>query len=363
LSESGFIVVSPIRGEEVERASIEGIVRRAGDFSSAPVGGRIPFAPPDRSPGAAPGRLNMKPLFVLALSTLALFSGCASDFQFEEIEVQVRCAGPDAAAGVLLVERGIYGGSSEFAATDALRSILQGRRQLPPEGGFLSMDFDAEQKKSESEGLSQVDDEERKLLDLARGFRVEKAGLFEDEKGRLCLYQFWTFEDPKRLLAWLDEKTNKDVIERTESNKPRSSDFPYLDEASRSRALARARANGSWLRIENGGLVIDLPISRECAAKCATDLIQKEDVRSDFGPFVTLATSLEISEERTLLEYRPGSSGWLGPWISDFKNQGNGRLHAWIKSGALPIGSPPDLAKLDEILRLRESLKSSSKQR
>lgn len=298
---------------------------------------------------------------VLASATVAFLSGCASDFQFDEMEVQFRCAAPDTTAGVLIVEKGIHGGSGERAVTEALRTILEGRRRFPPEGGFISLDLDDADKKSAAGSGPQPDEIDRKFVELGHGFRVEKTGLFEDEKGRLCLYQFWTLEDPGRVVAWLNEQTNVRFIEQAGSNRPSTDDFPYLDEESRTRALARARAGGRWIRFEDGGLVCDLPITRACAAKCAADLVEKEDLRKDFGPFLTQASSLEISEERTLLRYRPSSSGWFGPWRTEFENHGDDRLHAWIKAGALPIGSPPDLRELEKILGIRDLLKSSPK--
>jgi len=303
----------------------------------------------------------MFPRSLIALSTACVLAACSSDFRFEEIELQVRCGPPGSTAGILLVEKGLHGESGEGTATDALRSILQGRRRFPPDGGFLSMDFDELERKFHPGSEKKPDEFDRDVRDLAHGFRVEKTGLFEDEKGRLCLYQFWTVEDPAGLVRWFDDQTNKDLLQRVESGRQTRSDFPYLDDRSRSRALERARAGGSWIRLEERGIVFDLPITRECAAKCAADLVDKEQTRKDFGPFVSKASSIEIGDERTLLRYLPGPSGWLGPWSTVLEQGGDGRLQAWIKAGALPIGAPPDLRELERILGLRESLKNEPK--
>ncbi len=296
---------------------------------------------------------------VLALAALALLSGCASDFQFDEMEVQIRWVAPGTAAGVLVVEKGLRG--DETKATEALRSILQGRRRFPPDGGFISLDVDdAETKAAEDPNLG---DDDRTLLELGRELRVEKTGLFEDERGRLCVYQFWTIEHPSRLLAWANGEESKSWIAHGATGDPASPTFPYLDEESRTRALARARAGGSWLRLEDGDFVFDLPITRACAARCVAEIVEKDDVRKNYGPFLTQAASLEISEERTLLRYRPAASGWFGPWSETLETETHGedRLHAWIKAGALPIGAPPGLLELEGILRVRESLKNPPK--
>jgi hypothetical protein len=301
------------------------------------------------------------PRLVLALSASALLSACSSDFGFETVEVQVRCTSPDGPVGVLFVEKGIHGGTSEGSATLALRSILEGRRRFPPDGGFLSIDFDELERESASERGSKTSDDDRNLLEVARGLRVEKTGLFQDDKGRLCLYQLWTLEDPGHALRFLNENWNRDLIREAESGRPSEARFPLLDEASRARALARARSGEGWIRFEDGGFVLELPITRECAAKCAAELLEKEQSRANYGPFLAQATSLEVGEERTLLRYLPGPSGWLGPWSTELEKQGDRRLQTWIQAGALPIGPPPDLRELEKILRNRQELRGFRK--
>jgi hypothetical protein len=310
--------------------------------------------------------IAVRPVVALALVLETFTPACFPPPSYESLrfEMHARCSSAGDEIDLLVLERGIHRGSKDVTpAHEALANAVAGRRILPPEGGWLSIDFDKEEKELANElaGLpdSVIDSDEsyrdaRDRLELVRSVHVERTGLFLDESGRLSLYQLWRITKPEVLLEWMNRAINQSLVEKAGRDEPPRLEFPLLDERTWERAIARARKGGAWIRIEEGSLVLDLPITRECAAKCLAAILDDEDIRKLWHGLISGATSIEVGEERTILRFDGGPTRWM-PILdlaaeSDYEDE---LAEIARQSGMLQPSAPTmeDLARLLDSLR------------
>ncbi len=292
----------------------------------------------------------MKLAIALALVALPALSSCSSSFGFSEMEIDLRSLPGKDGVALLLVERGIYG--KREVAVEALRRMLEGQRMLPPEGGFISFDFEKEQKELALKPSASLKPEDGAYLDFLHGSRVQKTGLFLDEKGRLCLFQLWRFAKPEYVVDWFNRNTNKDLVEKGDRGQSFVPGFPYFDEVSWKRAIARAREGWSWIRLEDREILVDVPITRESAAECLRGLLQQEDLRKSVGTLLGSVSSLDVEEDRTRIHFVPDASGWYRPIRSPDEGKYQDGLLEAVKASDLPMSPAPTLEAMDRALRV-----------
>jgi len=299
----------------------------------------------------------MRRLDCLLPLTLALNSGCKTDCDVVQSEFHLRLTTGSGDIALLLVERGVSSGGNEPEATSRavgiIERVLQGARLLPPKGGLISLDFDAEQAEIELKQDADLDRDERRRLPLIRACRVEKAGLFLDEQERLCLYQLWRLGPAAPILAWINEKISRDLLEEEKPDRPFEARFPFLDEASWRLALAKACASGAWIRIEDGALVLELPMTQECAAKCMLALADEGALLDDDRALLRGATGLQVSDDRLVIRFGPGPEGWLKPPGSDPRGAYDPRFLEAVRDKGLVIGPAMTLEQANRLLRSR----------
>lgn len=296
----------------------------------------------------------MPPMRLSALLAIVGFSFACACFQspsFKSVESQLdlRVLPDGEGIAVLYVERGLCGAPSNAGAVAALGSLLRGKRTFPPAGGWLSFDFDEEQKELEDSAARRGDEAYREFLGATR---VEQAGLFEDENGRVSLFQLWRFAKPEHIFDWINEQKNKDLLEKASSGKPFEPSFPLLDPASWDRAVAWAREDGKWVRLDGDTILIDLPITRECAMKSCQEVLQVKDLRESFAPILLAASSLEIGDERTRLRFSGEASGWFRSIRWTHSGEYDPGLHEALKVARIPVGPAPKLSDMERILKV-----------
>jgi len=285
----------------------------------------------------------MRRAFGSALLLLSsLLGACAPDFDAEELELSIRPLPGKEGMAFLLVERGVHG-SGENALT-ALKKVLDRRRRLPPDGGFISLDLDQLEKQPPGDvnGLS--------LSEFAKATRVQKAGLFLDEKGRLGVYQLWVAGKPELFVQMFNDGANRELIEQANRGAPFSAEFPWFDEASWKRAVACARENVEWLRLDDRGFVLDVPLSRESASRCLAALVEDEALRKSCGTLLAASSSLEVGEERTRIRFSTESSGWIRSVRCAWGRAYDDSLLTVVKGSRLPISEAPTLEAMDRVL-------------
>jgi hypothetical protein len=294
----------------------------------------------------------MKLAVALALVALPALSSCSSSFEFSEMEIDVRSLPGKNGVALLLVERGIYG--RQDTAVEALRRMLEGKRVLPPEGGFISFDYEKDQTELAEKPGASLRPEDRAYLEFLQATRVQKSGLFLDERGRLCLFQLWHFAKPEYVVDWINQNTNKDLVEKGDTAKPFVPGFPYFDEASWKRAIARAREGWCWVRLEGKEILVDVPITRECAASCLRELLQQEDLRRNYGTLLGSVSSLDVEEDRTRIHFAPDASGWYRPIRTPVEGKYQDDLLEAVKASDLPMSPAPTLETMDRALRVEK---------
>ena len=289
----------------------------------------------------------MKSILALCL-TIAPACFPPPAYEPTEYEVHVRIDPAGETLALLLLERGIHTSSPDTGkAHDALRAALQQKRVLPPEGGWLALDLDEEEKElaerlAEPRGAND-DASGRESLDLCRSARVERVGLHVDEKDRLALFQLWRFDKARMLLDWANRKTNENLVAQADRNGSPSLGFPLLDETSWRRAVDRARQGGTWVRFEEGCLLVDLPITREGAAKCLAAVLENGDVGETWRSTLSGATSIEIDDQRTILRFCGGAGGWIRLFRIETGTEYDGRLAQELLLEGLVQASAPTL--------------------
>ena len=181
-------------------------------------------------------------LFWLSLLSLPL-AACSSDFHWVGGEVSLRIDPKKDEIYMLVIERGLHA-SEPGKAVQALEHLLEGWRRCPPEGGFLTMDMDDAEEELEQILNANLSPRERDRLVISHDTRVQRAGLFLDDQGRLALFQLWKCSRLQHVLRMMNDVINEGFPTEIEAGVPFQPCFPLLDEPSRDRAVARAREGG-----------------------------------------------------------------------------------------------------------------------
>jgi hypothetical protein len=281
-------------------------------------------------------------------------SACSPDFDWQEVEVTLRTLPGKNGVALLLVEKGVDHLGDQAGAVNALREVLEGRRRMPPEGGFISLDCDKWLEENAEGPVTPLDSKKQQLAEFVKATHVQKAGLFLDEKGRLCLFQLWLFAKPESIVRMCNEASNEALVLQADLGKPFAPEFPWFDETSWNRGVARAREGGEWVRLDETGILLDFPITRECASRCLAALVQQEDIRKGYGVVLAASTSLEVEEDRTRIRFAPEASGWFHSLRYSSEREYDENLLAAVKASRLPMSSAPTLEAMDKALRVQK---------
>jgi hypothetical protein len=108
--------------------------------------------------------------------------------------------------------------------------------------------------------------------------QIEDAGLFLDADGELCARTVTRIEPPGELLAAVDGPVASDVLRDLDRwPDERGLPFPWLVPGSLEPARRRAEAGGPWVRVVQGRLALDVPLSPHGAARAHEQVATRAD--------------------------------------------------------------------------------------
>jgi hypothetical protein len=251
---------------------------------------------------------------VLLVLVLAWLAASCSKFSYVGMELDVHYDGDTDKLVMLEVERGIYAGSPSKLgdAITALDRAANGGRVIPPDDLF-SIDFDKLEESLTKEPSQEAKPHERDLAEFARGVKVVKSGTFLDADGRLSLFRMWSISNFKKLIAFTNDGLNDALIDAGASDEPFKPAFPVFDVETRDLQRAKAKARAPWLSADKNSIVLDVPMTPNCAARCLAYLLgdkPKEDPPTLVSPWKQIS-SLEIKDNRALLRFAPTDGEWM----------------------------------------------------
>ena len=241
------------------------------------------------------------------------------DFWIVQSEYHVRYMEDADTIQLVELHHGLGAHDVEVAA-DAVEQLVAGWRRFPPEGGWLFvLDMDEEgfwAWEEEFEGGERPEDVQELIAGLKSVeplLRVERAGLFIDDEGRLSLFRDVRIEAATRLAGLASDYANLQL--RHAENEPGEfqPDAPVFDVRTRELWREAAEADHSWAAIEGGGLVLRVPMTRANAARCMAHLLGEAaapDGRSVVEFFEHVRT-VEVQDELAVLSIHPGEDGWF----------------------------------------------------
>jgi len=212
---------------------------------------------------------------VLGVAALCLLGAC--DLEFPEQEVRLRHDAEADTLDVLFVYLGVTTPTSQDEALEKGRAVaervLGGRRE------FMLLDwpfnFDLDREYPEGEELAAG---VRAAIDRVR---LERVGAFLDGEGRLCGYQHFRVDRVSAALAEANRQIDEAALRGLESGELGARELPWFD-AGEERAWRDFVASPTpWVSLEEGRLVVRLPVTEEGAARFLEVLA--ETVREQAG--------------------------------------------------------------------------------
>ncbi len=247
---------------------------------------------------------------------LALFAWAASCFaacapiSFGKQELALRHDAQANALDLLIVYDEIEASGEAQTACGFATRVSGGKREFMIYDWPLHFDLDGIQQKYEEgadDEISRWREWERELVSGFKGVKVEHSGYFAGEDGRLGLFQCLHFADAAHWIK-LIERALYVAIEESVANGTFESDFNLLDAKSRELWIAMAKDKRSWLALQDGALVVDLPISGACAGHLVAEILRKsgenEDFARFFGGLASHLGDMNIANERVVLRWK-----------------------------------------------------------
>lgn len=247
-------------------------------------------------------------LAVLVAVCVLVVPSCFSDaYGHARHELHVRALPqPDAIEAIELCY-GIDLGGSEAAAT--LRAELAGARIFPAYKPWIALDFDG----IRDEGRKLPEAERTKVLrdwlELEPGVRVTETTFFEDERGRIGLLRRWEIARASAFVPVIDAFLVETQRKRTVDF--RSPEFPVFDEETAALMNRRSADGSGYVRMEDGRLVLDLPMSGHSAARALEAIGQGKLEEQGWHVFLVGTSDLRVADGRVLLAYAWPDDGWL----------------------------------------------------
>jgi hypothetical protein len=254
----------------------------------------------------------------LALASLALgllLASCSSKFSYVGTECDVHYDAEADQLVVLEIEHGIYVGTTDKVG-DALRTLdraASGARVIPPDEGFIHVDLDACEEKLRTGGSRPATAAELRAANYFPNIKVTQSGLFLDDAGQLSLYRMWTLSNFKAAIEVVNDTINATLTEHAGEPAAFVPNFPVYDEATRDLQSARAKSGAAWLSIDKSALVLDLPMTRNSAARALAQLIENPSGPQVSGcaPILAHLSSLEIKDDRAILRFDFAVEPWM----------------------------------------------------
>jgi len=237
--------------------------------------------------------------FLALAATLPFLTTCCdSAYRIEQGEILLRYRSKDDSLLVLEVEQGI-GGTADKAA-DALQDALKGHRLYPPEGGFISLDFDKPHTVEPGEEQEHAD-----FLELARSVHVVDARVFLDDQGRLSFLRLTRIANFHRVLELVNAWTNRENAGVYDTARPFEPRYPVFDEQTRDAFRAASASGHAWLHVEGEALVLDVPMTPTNAAQCLAWLTKeaRREGSADEPDWIGQVTSLEVSKGHAIVRF------------------------------------------------------------
>ena len=146
--------------------------------------------------------------------------------------------------------------------------------------------------------------------DTVKAFSSAKfnfSGYFADANGRLGLFQGLHVADVSHWIS-LFERALYIAIEASVAGGTFESDFALLDAHSRELWIAMAKNKRSWLALQEGSLVVDLPLSGADASGMIAKLLKQSRGNDELESFVagvaSRLTELHIADEHVVLRLK-----------------------------------------------------------
>ena len=250
----------------------------------------------------------------IALAALALLPVCScftNTYEVAETEVLVRYVPEQDELLILEIEHGIEeGGKSpdpRRIAADALHGIADGKKIYPGSGEWLAVDFDELAKRAQDPAdTSATAAEKSDLLEFVKTIHVEDRGLYVDEEHGLSLFRLTRLGHFRRVIEITNDFLNRSFRKDGAKMLPTEPEFPLFDEASRELFRSAVNKGHSWLSIQDGGVVLDVPMTSASAARCLAWLLREaseEEERADELRVYRQASSLEVADGHVRLKF------------------------------------------------------------
>jgi hypothetical protein len=253
----------------------------------------------------------------LAALALALLGACAP-IRYASQEVILRHDAPADTLDVLILYDGVQAEPQdrgedgiEVARGFLERTAVEHRREFMIFDWPLHLDLEKIVRElSESGGDPEAPWSawEREGAEHLARIRAVDSGLCTGEGGRIALYQHFRVEGASRFVAWVDRSLGL-WIDESVAEGSFARETPLLDDATRAAWMDLAKSGGRWLRLVDGSLDVNLPMSSRDASRILAACFEEPGSdREGVRFFVGLAepiTRIELAEGRLHLAWEP----------------------------------------------------------
>lgn len=237
------------------------------------------------------------------------FSACAP-ISFGKQELALRHDAKANAVDLLIVYDEIEASGEAQSSYGFATRVSGGKREFMIYDWPLHFDLDSIKQKCEEEAEDETSRWREWKLEMVRGFqgvKVEHSGYFAGEHGRLGLFQSLHFADAAHWIH-LIERALYIGIEESVAKGTFESDFKLLDAQSRELWIAMANDKRSWLALQDGALVVDLPVSGACAGRLVAEILRSSGENADFARFfaglASHLTEMNIANDHVVLRWK-----------------------------------------------------------
>ena len=302
---------------------------------------------------------------VAAVGAAALAGACLfpdPELEIDHSEYHLRYDADTDALRLVEIHHGVQSYTSHGAAgaADVVEKLVAGWRRFPPEGGWLFvMDMDREGFWNWEDEIAEgaAPEEAAALMSRMKAVdprvRVERAGTFLKEDRRLAFYREVRVDGVTDLLGLINEYLNLE-LQYAEPDPERGvvPEFPIFDSRTVELWKQAGEVGHSWWRIEDEGLVLEVPMTPENAAACLTHMlteIAKSSDPEEVALFQYLRR-LEVQDERVRLDFRPEEDGWFHLIEEATGSEYDSSLVEELESRGHSFSEVPDLAGVRDLL-------------
>lgn len=262
---------------------------------------------------------------------LALATSACTTYDFERQELGLHHDAKTDAVDLVLVSHGLYetmGDSSEAIAADAA-----GARHVI----LVGFPFEFPLDKMEEALRTEEDPLAARALAFVQGITVVKAGAWAGEGGEPALYQRISIPHAAEGMALLNEWFNRVCLEE------KLQAGVEQEWGARSAELFEAHvlAGKSWAALEDGKLVVRIPMDPEGAARCLAGVLREGDYSTLW--FADALSALSVEDGVVTLTFAPDEDGWIR-LRTEFPHQEARKPWAPGQGTTLPTAPPSEIA-------------------